>query len=70
MAAAVCENYAGSRKDAASAAEQESSTIFRMQKAQIYWIYGYVKSEREDLTPDQVRTLAKLMKDMKENDHG
>ena len=37
---------------------------------QIYLIYGYVKGEREDLTPDQVRTLAKLMKDMKESDHG
>jgi len=29
----------------------------------IYLIYGYVKSEGEDLTPDQVRTLARLMKD-------
>jgi hypothetical protein len=31
----------------------------------IYLIYGYVKSEREDLTPQQVRTLAELMKDKK-----
>jgi hypothetical protein len=31
----------------------------------IYLIYGYVKSEREDLTPQQVRTLAGLMKDIK-----
>lgn len=31
----------------------------------IYLIYGYVKSEREDLTPQQVRTLAELMKDIK-----
>lgn len=39
-------------------------------KARIYLIYGYVKSEREDLTPDQVRTLAKIMNEMKENEHG
>jgi hypothetical protein len=31
----------------------------------IYLIYGYVKSEREDLTPQQLRTLAELMKDIK-----
>ena len=31
----------------------------------IYLIYGYVKSEREELTPQQVRTLAALMKDIK-----
>ena len=43
---------------------------FRDTKDQIYLIYGYVKSEREDLTPDQVRTLAKLMNEMKENEHG
>ncbi len=30
----------------------------------IYLIYGYAKCEREDLTPDQVRTLAKLMKEL------
>jgi hypothetical protein len=39
-------------------------------KAQIYLIYGHVKSEREDFTPEQVRTLAKLMNDMKESEHG
>jgi hypothetical protein len=27
-------------------------------------IYGYVKSEREDLTPQQVKALAELMKDV------
>ena len=43
---------------------------FRDTKDQIYLIYGYVKSEREDLTPDQVRTLAKLMNEMKESEHG
>ena len=43
---------------------------FQDAKARIYLIYGYVKSEREDLTPDQVRTLAGLMKDMKEDEHG
>lgn len=31
----------------------------------VYLIYGYAKSEREDLTPQQVRTLADLMKDIK-----
>jgi hypothetical protein len=29
-------------------------------------IYGYVKSEREDLKPQQIQVLAKLMKDMKD----
>lgn len=43
---------------------------FQDAKAHIYLIYGYVKSEREDLTPDQVRTLAKLMNEMKEDEHG
>lgn len=32
----------------------------------IYLIYGYVKSEREDLTPRQIKVLAKLTKDMKD----
>ena len=32
----------------------------------IYLIYGYVKSKREDLTPQQVQVLAKLMKDVKD----
>ena len=31
----------------------------------IYLIYGYVKSERDDLTPVQVKALAELMKDLK-----
>jgi hypothetical protein len=31
----------------------------------IYLIYGYVKSEREDLTPKQIKALAELMKDVK-----
>jgi hypothetical protein len=30
----------------------------------LYLIYGYVKSEREDLTPQQVKALAELMKDV------
>ena len=30
----------------------------------IYLIYGYVKSKREDLTPQQVKALAGLMKDL------
>lgn len=29
----------------------------------IYLIYGYTKSEQEDLSPEQTRLLAKLMKD-------
>lgn len=32
----------------------------------IYLVYGYLKSEREDLTPQQIRVLAELMKDMKD----
>ena len=31
----------------------------------IYLIYGYVKSERDDLTPLQVKALAELMKVLK-----
>ena len=30
----------------------------------IYLIYGYVKSKRDDLTPQQVKLLAELMKDV------
>jgi hypothetical protein len=29
----------------------------------VYLVYGYVKSEREDLTQQQIRVLAELMKD-------
>jgi hypothetical protein len=32
----------------------------------IYLIYGYVKSKHEDLTPQQVKVLAELMKDLKD----
>ncbi len=32
----------------------------------VYLIYGYVKSKREDLTPQQIRVLAGLMKDLKD----
>lgn len=39
---------------------------FQDANERIYLIYGYVKSEREDLTPDQVRMLAKLMKEQAE----
>lgn len=31
----------------------------------IYFLYGYVKSEREDLTSQQVKLLGELMKDVK-----
>ena len=31
----------------------------------IYLLYGYVKNEREDLTPQQVKQLGELMKDVK-----
>ena len=31
----------------------------------IYLIYAYVKSRQDDLTPAQVKTLAALMKDIK-----
>jgi hypothetical protein len=41
--------------------------FFQDAEDQIYLIYGYVKSEREDLAPEQVRALAILMKDL---DHG
>lgn len=30
----------------------------------VYLIYGYVKSEREDLTAQQIKVLKELMKDM------
>ena len=30
----------------------------------IYLIYGYAKSDQEDLTPDQIKLLAQLMKDI------
>ena len=32
----------------------------------IYLLYGYVKSEREDLTPHQIKQLSELMKEMKD----
>lgn len=32
----------------------------------IYLIYGYVKSRREDLTPQQIKVLGELMKDLKD----
>ena len=35
-------------------------------KDHIYLIYGYVKSEREDLTPQQIAVLADLMKELKD----
>jgi hypothetical protein len=31
----------------------------------IYLLYGYVMSEREDLTPQQVKQLGELKKDLK-----
>jgi hypothetical protein len=34
-------------------------------KHRVYLIYAYVKSEREDLTPQQIKVLAQLMKDLK-----
>ena len=30
----------------------------------IYLIYGYAKSDQEDLTPEQIKLLAQLMKDI------
>ncbi len=35
-------------------------------KQRVYLVYGYVKSEREDLTPEQVKVLAELMKETKD----
>ena len=35
-------------------------------KHHVYLIYGYMKSEREDLSPQQIRVLAELMKDVKD----
>ncbi len=32
----------------------------------IYLIYGYVKIRREDLTPQQIKVLGELMKDLKD----
>lgn len=34
-------------------------------KHHVYLIYGYVKSEREDLTKSQIKVLTGLMKDVK-----
>jgi hypothetical protein len=35
-------------------------------KDHIYLIYGYVESEREDLTPQQIGVLTELMKESKD----
>lgn len=32
----------------------------------VYLVYGYLKSEREDLTPQQIHVVAELMKDLKD----
>jgi hypothetical protein len=32
--------------------------------SRVYLIYGYLKSESEDLTPQQLKVLASLMKDI------
>jgi hypothetical protein len=34
--------------------------------ARVYFVYGYVKNERDDLTPAQMKTLAALMKEIKD----
>ncbi len=39
---------------------------WRVPKDRIYLIYGYVKSEREDLAPQQITALAELMKELKD----
>ncbi len=39
---------------------------WRVPKHCIYLIYGYTKSEREDLTPKQIKVLAALMKELKD----
>lgn len=39
---------------------------WHVSKDHIYLIYGYVKSKREDLTPQQLKILAELMKDVKD----
>jgi hypothetical protein len=39
---------------------------WHVSKHHIYLIYGYVKSKREDLTPQQLKVLAELMKDVKD----
>ena len=38
---------------------------WKVSRSQIYLVYGYVKSEREDLTPRQVKVLADLTRDLK-----
>ena len=38
---------------------------WKVSGSQIYLVYGYVKSEREDLTPRQVKVLADLTRDLK-----
>jgi len=39
---------------------------FQQSRDHIYLIYGYVKSERDDLTPQQLKVLAELMKDVRD----
>jgi TM2 domain-containing membrane protein YozV len=59
-----CANCVGRRRGAASAAAR-IIYYWHVPGGHIYLIYGYVKSEKEDLTPQQVRTLAELVKDIK-----
>ena len=37
---------------------------WQAQDERIFLIYGYVKSERDDLEPSQIKLLAELMKDL------
>ena len=37
---------------------------WHVSRERIYLIYGYVKSERENLAPSQIKFLADLMKDL------
>ena len=38
---------------------------WQMSRHHIYLLHGYVKSEREDLTPRQIKVLADLMRSVK-----
>jgi hypothetical protein len=39
---------------------------WQFSQQRIYLIHAYAKSERTDLTPQQIRVLAELMKDVKD----
>ena len=43
-----------------------SILVLALRRHHVYRICGYAKSRPQDLTPQQVRVLAELMKDLKD----